>query len=57
MNIKQDIHSIDGYQKMFSKLENPDVVFQNYVKKIARYQFQIKAIIQVSCCNFLYFRP
>lgn len=32
MNIKQDIHSIDGYQKLFSKLENPDVVFQNYEK-------------------------
>ncbi|XP_063360065.1 vesicle transport protein SEC20 [Cydia amplana] len=46
MNIKPDLNSIDSYQKLFSKLDNPDVVFQNFVKKLAKYHFQVKATIQ-----------
>ncbi|CAG9783562.1 unnamed protein product [Diatraea saccharalis] len=46
MNIKTDINSTETYQKLFTKLENPDVVYQNYVKKLAKYHFQVKAIIQ-----------
>ncbi|RVE54792.1 hypothetical protein evm_000559 [Chilo suppressalis] len=46
MNIKTDINSTETYQKLFTKLENPDVIYQNYVKKLAKYHFQVKAIIQ-----------
>ncbi|XP_026758046.1 vesicle transport protein SEC20 isoform X2 [Galleria mellonella] len=46
MNIKTDINSPETFQKLFTKLENPDVIYQNYVKKLAKYHFQVKAIIQ-----------
>ncbi|XP_053625606.1 vesicle transport protein SEC20 [Plodia interpunctella] len=46
MNIKMDITSTDTYQKLFAKLENPDVTYQNFVKMLAKYHFQVKAIIQ-----------
>lgn len=43
-----DINSTETYQKLFTKLENPDVNYQNFVKKLAKYHFQVKAIIQAS---------
>lgn len=46
MNLKTAINNNEAYQKLFTKLENPDVTFQNYVKKLAKYNFQVKAIIQ-----------
>ncbi|KAJ0180346.1 hypothetical protein K1T71_003750 [Dendrolimus kikuchii] len=46
MNIKTEISTSEIYQKLFTKLENPDVVYQNYVKRLAKYHFQVKAIIQ-----------
>ncbi|XP_049867002.1 vesicle transport protein SEC20-like [Pectinophora gossypiella] len=46
MNGKQDINSTETYQTLFSKLENPDVIYQNFVKRLAKYYFQTKAVIQ-----------
>ncbi|KAL4714082.1 hypothetical protein ACJJTC_008436 [Scirpophaga incertulas] len=46
MNIKPDINSTETYQKLFTKLENPDLTYQHYVKKLAKYHFHVKAIIQ-----------
>lgn len=47
MNIKMDLTSAETYQKLFTKLQNPDVTYQNYVKRLAKYHFQVRAIIQV----------
>ncbi|XP_028175837.1 vesicle transport protein SEC20 [Ostrinia furnacalis] len=47
MNIKNDINSTEAYQQLFPKLlENPQVTYQNYVKRLAKFHFQVKAIIQ-----------
>ncbi|KAL0841844.1 hypothetical protein ABMA28_014083 [Loxostege sticticalis] len=46
MNIKMDLTSAETYQKLFTKLQNPDVTYQNYVKRLAKYHFQVRAIIQ-----------
>ncbi|XP_049867004.1 vesicle transport protein SEC20-like [Pectinophora gossypiella] len=45
MNMKM-VHSMDKYQKIFTKSDSPDVTFQNYVQRLAKYNFQIKALIQ-----------
>ncbi|XP_075970060.1 vesicle transport protein Sec20 [Anticarsia gemmatalis] len=41
-----EMNSKETYKKLFPKLENPDITYQNYVKKLAKYHFQIKAVIQ-----------
>ncbi|CAB3251865.1 unnamed protein product [Arctia plantaginis] len=38
--------SNDEYQKLFKKLEDADTTYKNFVKKFAKYHFQVKAIIQ-----------
>ncbi|XP_013190017.1 vesicle transport protein SEC20 [Amyelois transitella] len=45
-NIKKDINSTETYKTLFSKLENPDITYQNFVKRLARFHFQIRAIMQ-----------
>ncbi|CAG5011994.1 unnamed protein product [Parnassius apollo] len=46
LNIKTDINSTETYKKLFAKLENPDVTYQNFVKNLAKYHFQVKAVMQ-----------
>lgn len=45
MNLSIDIHSGIN-QRIFSKMDNSDVTYQNFVKNLATYHFQVKAIIQ-----------
>lgn len=47
MTMKLDISTTETYQKLFTKLDNPDVTYQNFVKRLAKYHLQVKAIIQV----------
>ncbi|XP_026329796.1 vesicle transport protein SEC20 [Hyposmocoma kahamanoa] len=46
MSMKLDISTTDTYQKLFTKLDNSDVTYQNFVKRLAKYHLQVKAIIQ-----------
>lgn len=45
--VKPEININETFQKLFPKLENPDVTYQNFVKHLAKYHFEVKAIIQV----------
>ncbi|XP_014368068.2 vesicle transport protein SEC20 [Papilio machaon] len=52
LHITPDINSTETYQKLFAKLQNPDVNYQNFVKNLAKYQFQVNAVIQdILGCN------
>lgn len=48
MNLKAAMNNNDEYQKLFKKLEDADATYKNFVKKLAKYHFQVKAIIQVT---------
>lgn len=49
MNLAMDInYSGQSSQKLFSKTNDADVTYQTFVKNLAKYHFQVKAIIQVS---------
>ncbi|XP_068629959.1 vesicle transport protein SEC20 [Battus philenor] len=46
LNVKPDINTTDTYQKLFSKLQCQDANYQSFVKNLAKYHFQVKAVIQ-----------
>ncbi|KAG6452905.1 vesicle transport protein SEC20 [Manduca sexta] len=46
MSIKLDPTTTEVYQSLFSKFDNSDITYQNFIKRLATYHFQVKAIIQ-----------
>lgn len=48
MNFKVDLNNHEPFHKLISHLDNPDVTYANFVKKLAKHHFHVKAIIQVS---------
>lgn len=47
-NVDKNVNSADAFKKLASELEDPDQTYQNFVKTLSKYHFEVKAIIQVS---------
>lgn len=53
MNLKLNLANVEAFKKIATKLEDPDQTYQNFVNNLAKYHFQVKAIVQVMDYNII----